>query len=80
MSDTIKSLDTIKQDICKKCLEFNKEMLISVLNFLHKEHLNLKLFNQCSDGIRINLDILNDDIIYKLYQYVEYKLNEIQLN
>lgn len=70
------TLDNIKQNICHRCLQFNKETLISILNFLKKEHLDLKNFKQNSDGIRINLDDLDTDIIHKLNNYVEYKLNE----
>lgn len=69
-------LDNIKQNICHRCLQFNKETLISILNFLKKEHINTHLFKQNSDGIRINLDDLDNAIIYKLNNYVEYKLNE----
>jgi hypothetical protein len=69
-------LDNIKQNICNRCLQFNKEILISILNFLKKQHLDLNIFKQNSDGIRINLDDLDIDIIFKLNNYVEYKLNE----
>ena len=70
------SLDLIKQNICHRCLQFNKNTLISILNFLKREHVNLHIFKQNSDGIRINLDNLHPDLIYKLHNYVEYKLNE----
>ncbi len=69
-------IDNIKQIICHRCTQFNKETLISILNFLKKEHVNSNLFKQNSDGVRINLDDLEDSIILKLYNYVEYKLNE----
>lgn len=71
-----KSLDNIKQNICHRCLQFNKETLVSILNFLKREHLDLNIFKQNSDGVRINLDDLEDDIILKLNNYVDYKLNE----
>lgn len=69
-------IDIIKQNICHRCLQFNKETLLSILNFLKKEHIDSKLFKQNSDGVRINLDKLDDPIIIKLNNYVEYKLNE----
>ena len=69
-------LEIIKQNICHRCLQFNKETLISILNFLKKEHIDLNLFKQNSDGIRINLDKLSNNMILKLNNYVEYKLNE----
>ncbi len=73
MSDT---LDIIKQNICHRCLQFNKDVLISILNFLKKEHVDPKNFKQNSDGIRINLDNIDPEIIIKLNNYVEYRLQE----
>ena len=70
------NLDIIKQNIIHRCVQFNKETLISILNFLKREHIDANLFKQNSDGIRINLDKLDENIIIKLNNYVEYKLNE----
>ncbi len=70
------NIDIIKQNICHRCLQFNKDTLLSILNFLKKEHIDSRLFKQNSDGVRINLDKLDDNIIIKLNNYVEYKLNE----
>ena len=64
----------IKQYICNICLELDKPNLISILNFLKKEHVDVKLFNQNNDGIKINLDLINDNLINKLYNYIKYKL------
>jgi hypothetical protein len=65
----------IKQYICKICLELDKPNLISVLNFLKKEHIENSFFNQNNDGIKINLDLLDDSINLKLYNYIKYKLS-----
>lgn len=73
------NLDDIKINICNRCLQFDKEILISILNFLKREHIDSKLFIQNSDGIRINLDKLNDTIIIKLFNFIEYKINEEKL-
>ena len=70
------NIDIIKQNICHRCLQFNKDTLLSILNFLKKEHIDSKLFKQNSDGVRVNLDKLDDNTIIKLNNYVEYKLNE----
>ncbi len=70
------NIDIIKQNICHRCLQFNKDTLLSILNFLKKEHIDSNLFKQNSDGVRVNLDKLDDNIIIKLNNYVEYKLNE----
>ena len=70
-----KNIISIKQDICKVCLELDKEDLKSILNFLKREHLDSNLFNQNYDGIKINLDLLNDNIVYKLYNYIQFKIS-----
>lgn len=63
----------VKQYICKICLELDKQNLISILNFLKKEHVDNNIFNQNNDGIKINLDSLDDELILKLYKYVKFK-------
>lgn len=73
------NIDDIKVNICNRCLQFNKEILISILNFLKREHIDLQLFIQNSDGIRINLDKLNNQIILNLNNFIEYKINEEKL-
>jgi hypothetical protein len=72
--DTNIDILQIKQYICNICLELDKQNLISILNFLKKEHIDVKYFNQNNDGIKINLDLINDNIIIKLYNYIKYKL------
>jgi hypothetical protein len=69
-------INQIKQNIIKTCSEFDREKLISVLNFLQNEHMDKKNINQNNDGIRINLDKLNIELIYKLYDFIQFKLNE----
>ena len=67
------NISCIKQDICKICLELDKQTLISILNFLKKEHVDNNIFNKVNDGIKINLDILDDVLILKLYKYIKFK-------
>ena len=67
---------TIKQNIIKICSEFDRENLISILNFLQNEHIEQKNIIQNNDGIRINLDKLSDEINMKLYNFIQFKLNE----
>lgn len=69
-------IENIKQNIIKICSEFERDNLISVLNFLQKEHVEKKYIKQNNDGIRINLDYLSDELIYKLYNYINFKLEE----
>ena len=66
----------IKQDIIKICSEFDKEKLISILNFLQNEHIDKKNINQNHDGIRINLDNLPYELNLKLYNFIKFKFNE----
>jgi hypothetical protein len=68
-----KDITFVKQYICRVCLELNKQDLISILNFLKKEHVENNIFNQNNDGIKINLDILDNELIFKLYEYVKFK-------
>jgi hypothetical protein len=74
MEDQEIDIIQIKQYICNICLELDKTNLISILNFLKKEHIDVKYFNQNNDGIKINLDLINDKVIIKLYNYIKYKL------
>jgi uncharacterized protein YihD (DUF1040 family) len=67
---------SIKQKICTACSYFDKEKNISVLNFLQKLHINPDLIQQNSDGIRIDLDKLSDEIIIKLDKYIDYKMKD----
>lgn len=69
-------INIVKQNIIKICSEFNRDNCISILNFLKNEHIDKKNINQNYDGIRINLDNLSDDINYKLYNFIKFKLNE----
>jgi hypothetical protein len=69
-------ITTIKQNIIKTCSEFDRENLISILNFLQNEHIEQKNIIQNNDGIRINLDNLSYEINMKLYNFIQFKLNE----
>lgn len=69
-------IENIKQNIIKICSEFERDNLISILNFLQKEHVDKKYIKQNNDGIRINLDYLSNELIEKLYNYINFKLEE----
>lgn len=77
-ADKEKDISYIKQYICKICLELDKQNLISILNFLKKEHVDNNIFNQNNDGIKINLDTLDKELILKLYEYVKFKNSNSQ--
>jgi hypothetical protein len=65
-----------KRYICDSCLNMTREELVDILNFLHREHIDKKMFSQNSDGIKIDLNRISDDIIDKLYVYIQYKANK----
>ena len=73
--DRDNDISYVKQYICKICLELDRLNLISILNFLKKEHVDNSIFNQNNDGIKINLDILDDVLIFKLYKYLKFKIS-----
>lgn len=70
-----KNILNVKQYICKVCLELDKNDLVSILNYLNGEHIDNKLINDSNDGIKIDLDVLEDRIIYKLYDYILFKIS-----
>jgi hypothetical protein len=67
-----------KRFICDSCLTMTKEELVEVLNFLHREHVTEKLFSQNKDGIKINLNKVDDHVIDRLYNFVDYKISHNQ--
>lgn len=70
------SLDihTCKQKICDLCMSMERKDLVDILVFLkQQQQLPDKLFNQNCDGIKVNLDLVSDSVIYSLYNYVIYK-------
>jgi len=68
-------MDIKKSYICDSCLTMNKEELVSVLNFLHREHIPKKRFCQNRDGVKIDLNTIDDSIIDRLYNFIHYKLS-----
>lgn len=63
-----------KRVICDSCLTMNKDELVDVLNFLHREHVDHKLFSQNKDGIKINLNKLDDNVVERLFNFINYKI------
>ncbi len=62
-----------KQKICDMCLTMEKPELIDVLCFLKTQGIDDHLFNQNCDGIKVNLDRIQDNIIYTLYNFILYR-------
>ena len=67
------NIQEIKRKIINNSIYCDREDLIAILNFLKSEHINSKLFVQNSDGIRINLDAISENIILKLHTFIEYR-------
>lgn len=62
-----------KQIICREANSLTDSDKKTVRNIIkRKSSKHIKVF---SDGIRINLDLLNDDVIIELYNFIKYKLN-----
>lgn len=73
------SIENYKEIICKRCREFSESSLYKVKFFIEKDLLvDEKYLNQNSDGIRINLDNLDDELIVRLYKYID-ELLELEL-
>jgi hypothetical protein len=53
-----------------------RDELVEILNFLHREHIDKKMFSQNLDGIKIDLNRVGNDVIEKLYAYIQYKANK----
>lgn len=64
-----------KRYICDSCISMNKEELVGILNFLHREHVKLSKFSKNLDGIKIDLNSIDESIISRLYNFIQYKIN-----
>lgn len=63
-------MDLEKETICNEILLFSKEQRIEILKIIKKNNPDLiKIF---PDGVRINLDLLSDQVILALYNKVRY--------
>jgi len=70
-----KTLSEKKRYICDSCINMSKEDLISVLNFLIREHIKKEKFSQNLDGLKLNLNTVDNSIIERLYNFIHYKVN-----
>ena len=63
-----------KRYICDACLNMSKEELVAVLNFLVREHVDKERFSQNLDGLKLNLNKVDNHIIDRLYNYIQYNV------
>lgn len=68
-------MDQKKYYIIKNCTKLSYPDKIYILNII-KINIDNNLISECSDGCRINLDRLPDELINRLYTIVENKFNE----
>ncbi len=71
----IKTISEKKRYICDSCINMSKEDLVSVLNFLIREHIKKEKFSQNLDGLKLNLNSVDDSIVERLYNFIHYKVN-----
>lgn len=71
----IKTMSEKKRYICDSCINMTKEDLVSVLNFLIREHIKKEKFSQNLDGLKLNLNSVEDSTIERLYNFIHYKVN-----
>lgn len=64
-----------KRYICDTVMNMERDELINIYSFLKKQHVDEKLFNQVSDGIKINLDAVPETAISALYCYIKFMVD-----
>lgn len=73
--DINKTISEKKRYICDACLTMSKEDLVSILNFLIREHVSSSKFSQNLDGLKINLNSVPDSVVERLYNFIQYKIS-----
>jgi hypothetical protein len=71
-------MDEVKQYkkyICNNVIELSRINKIDIFSFL-KNKINDKFIIQNSDGIRINLDNLDETTIFELHNLIKYKIED----
>ncbi len=73
--NNLQTVSEKKRYICDSCINMSKEDLVSVLNFLIREHIKKEKFSQNLDGLKLNLNSVDDSIVERLYNFIHYKVN-----
>lgn len=74
-SDENININSLKRYICDNIYELNKENKISIYCFLKNKMID-EFIIQNSDGIRIDINNLNEKLINELYNLIKYKIEE----
>lgn len=65
-----------KKYICENVLDLNSNSITDIFKFIRFK-VDESHIKECADGIRINLNKLDNNIIYNIYKQIEYKtINE----
>ena len=65
-----------KKYICENILDLSNNSINDIFKFIRFK-IDEAHLKECADGIRINLNKLDDNMIYNIYKQVEYKtINE----
>jgi hypothetical protein len=62
-----------KRYICDACSQTDRADNIAILNFLYNALQSQNLFSENKDGVKINLDKLDNSVVDGLYGYIKYK-------
>lgn len=74
---SVNTISEKKRYICDACLTMCKEDLISILNFLVREHVSCSKFSQNLDGLKIDLNSVPDSVVERLYNFIQYKISTV---
>lgn len=74
---SVNTVSEKKRYICDACLTMCKEDLISILNFLVREHVSCSRFSQNLDGLKIDLNGVSDSVVERLYNFIQYKISTV---
>jgi len=71
-------MDQKKLYIINSCTRLQYHDKMFILNTI-KNHIDNNLITESADGCRINLDKLPDDLILRIFNIVENKINEYSI-
>lgn len=63
-------IKNMRKWICDVSQKFEYNDRITLIQFLAKHLRDKNIVKECADGSRLNLDILNDDMVRIIYNYI----------
>ncbi len=73
--NNLQTVSEKKRYICDACLTMSREDLVSILNFLIREHIGEDKFSQNLDGLKLDLNGIDDCVVERLYNFIQYKIS-----